>query len=188
MENGRFRYFFSLFNQLYRSSSGTCQLSCYSKYESNNRKIICSFSLQQQYSHQSFRSICTGNLILRCYDIIETRRKKKQDLTLELYLLIILLRVFECSSRHIVITCCWTLDWTIITNCPPKPPSRILFREGAAENVKCSLQRCGCAPLSCSTSPGPDPPGRPLLVFSSSLLPLQAICSCHNKDQRGWTY
>lgn len=42
--------------------------------------------------------------------------------------------------------------------------------------------------LSCSSVAESEHLVRPRLVCSCSLLPLQAIRSCHNKDQRGRTY
>lgn len=47
---------------------------------------------------------------------------------------------------------------------------------------------CHFSLLGCSSVTESEHLVRPRLVCSCSLLPLQAMCSCHNKDQRGWTY
>lgn len=50
------------------------------------------------------------------------------------------------------------------------------------------LHCCHFSLLGCSSVTESEHLVRPRLVCSCSLLPLQAMCSCHNKDQRGWTY
>lgn len=102
---------------------------------------------------------------------------------LQSYLLIIFMRICECPCGN--------------GTFPPRllhlPISRSLIKPHLSWHLEKEPQENGkscCssldAPLNCLSSPGRDHPGRPLLVCSCFLLPLQAICSCHNKDQRGW--